>query len=173
MKLKLILLGFVALAACGVVAWLICRPTPEIRFVAFQEGTNGRMASFQIINESGSPFATFGYGPDSPYFSYRVSTPAGWKKPRVGWVGWCGTGAGFHTLAPHSVTEIQVPVPHDSPAAPFAVGIHFQRGTAEELVSHSRSPRSRVDEFFDWLRLRINPDYKGKEPTWSSVAQLP
>ena len=166
-KLKLILLGFVALAACGVAAWLICRPTPEIRFAGFQEGTNGRMALFQIVNESGSPFATFGYGPDSPFYSCRVSTPAGWKLHQLGW---CGTGAGPHTLAPHSVTEIQVPVPYDSPAAPFAVGIHFERGTAADLASRSHS---RLDEFFEWLRRRINPDYKEEEPTWSSVAQLP
>ena len=166
-KLKHILLGFVALAACGVVAWFICRPTPEIRFAGFQEGTNGRMALFQIVNESSSPFVTFGYGAESPFYSYRVSTPAGWKKHQLGW---CGTGAGPHTLAPHSVTKIQVPAPHDSPAAPFAVGIHFERGTAADLASRSHS---RLDEFFDWLRLRINPDYQGREPTWSSVAQLP
>lgn len=167
MKLKLILLGFVALTAFGVVAWLIGRPTPQIRFAGFQEGSNRRVALFQIVNESGSPFVTFGYGPHSPFYSCRVSTPTGWKKHQLGW---CGTGAGPHTLAPHSVTEIQVPVPYDSPAAPFAVGIHFERGTAAGLASRSHS---RLDEFFDWLHRRINPDYKEREPTWSSVAQSP
>ena len=168
MKLKPFLVWFVVLAVCGVVAWLACRPTPVIRFVAFQESKNGRLASFQIVNDSDSPFTVYGHGPDSPRYSYRISTHTGWQRKGLG--EWCGTGMGLHTLAPHSVTEMQAFVPQDSPAAPFAVGIHFYRGTAEEVGSH---PPSRFVEVLQELYARINPSAAKPEPTWSTVVQSP
>ena len=168
MKRKPFILLLVGLSACGALAWLIYSPTPAIRFLEFRDGQYGRVAVFRIVNDSDDPYTYVGYGPSSPLYSYRVPTASGWQSSSLGW---CGTGAGAHTISPHTTTDFQVSLSPSSPlATPFAVGIHFQNGTAAEIQSRYRS-RSRISEFFYWLRCRINPKYQGPQPTWSTVAE--
>ena len=177
MKRNPIILLLVGLFACAAIAWLAYSPSPAIRFIEFRDGlyypddqrppdqpatpVGGRMAVFRITNDSRAPYSFFGYGPSSPFYLYRVPTDSGWApmSPRK----W-GDVPG--TIPPHATLDIEV----RAEEPPFAIGIRFERGTAEQLQSSSYS-RSRTTRFFYRLRSRIDPNYLGPEPTWSTVVQ--
>lgn len=162
MKPRPIILTFLGLSAIGAIAWLSHSPAPGIRFVEFRNIQGSREAVFHVVNESAAPFSFLGYDSSSPLYHYRISTGSGWE-PRFN----CGFGVGAHTIAPHRTMEIQVPVPPDSPSA-FAVGIHFEQGAAEQFKPRERGS---ILGFFYALRYRVDPNYEGPEPTWSTVAQ--
>ena len=171
MKRKPIILLLVGLFACGAIAWLGYSSSPAIRFIEFRDGQYlgeypgttkmGRVAVFRITNDSCAPYSFLGYGPSSPFYLYRVPTASGWTSisPRK----WGGEA---DTIPPHATLDIQVP----SGEPPFAIGIHFERGTAEQLQSRDRSS-SDISTFFYRLCRRIYPNYRGPEPTWSTVVQ--
>lgn len=140
---------------------------PEISFIEFRDHTHGRMAVFQITNESDSTFCYSGYGSSFPLYYYRVSTPSGWNPQRLGW---CGTGANLHEIAPHSMTEFEVQPHPECPEAPFSVGLHFKKGTALEVQTSYSSP-SYIAVFIEWFRQRMPLKKNSPEPTWSTVAQ--
>lgn len=170
MKPKFILLSLIGTLLVGSLLWLVLRSSPSIHFVRFHEEKYGRLATFRIANDTDDSFSYYGYGLSGPFYSYRIAEPSGWKTSSLGW---CGTGAGLHTLAPHSATEIEVRIPsYDEPELPlpFAVGIHFERGTAAEL--YARPQRSNFfSQLISLLREKINPSSHGRpDPTWSDVA---
>ncbi len=156
----------------------------------------GRVAVFRITNDSRSPYSFFGYAPSWPFYLSRSPDPS----DKSGWVTtsprkWGGVA---DTIEPHSTidihvhlnaSDVQMPgdlapsdyaerlaradleaqVPLES-QRPFAIGIHFERGTAEQLQSRDSSP-STISRFIYRLRCRIDPKYFGPEPTWSTLAQ--
>ncbi|WP_395742012.1 hypothetical protein [Prosthecobacter sp.] len=162
------LLGMILAAALVAHFW---RPGPSIRFVGFHEGKNGRVAAFQITNDTDEPYSFYGYGRSSPYCSYKVATASGWQIQGQGW--WL-TSSEWYTLEPHSVTEVQVST-HDAPSTPFAVGVPFERGTAAQ-VSARRPRRSFIAELLLYLRAKTDPlasltwePGPSTDPTWSDV----
>ncbi|MCX6850860.1 MAG: hypothetical protein NTY98_18255 [Verrucomicrobia bacterium] len=169
MKPRLIILALIVILLGGTLVWFAWQRGPSIRFVGFHEGKHGRLASFQIVNDTDTSFSFYGEGLSAPHYSYKIQEPAGWKYRSLGW---CGTGPGWQTLAPHSVTEIETRVPsYDVPSAPFAVGIYFERGTAAQL--YARGTRSNViSSLITVLRAKIDPASHGDpDPTWSDLAQ--
>ena len=171
MKRKPTILLLVGLFACGLIAWLGYAPSPTIHFIEFRDGQYSipgeifkadRAAVFRITNDSRVPYSFIGYGPSLPFYIYRIpdhSHDSGWVSisPRK-------YGGVADTIAPHATFDIEVP--DEKP--PFAIGIHFERGTAEQLQSRNSSPSS-ISRFIYLLRCRIDPDYLGPEPTWSTV----
>ncbi|WP_395738190.1 hypothetical protein [Prosthecobacter sp.] len=170
MKPKFILLSLIGTLLVGSMLWLVLRSGPSIHFVGFHEGEYGRLATFRIANDTDDSFSYYGEGLSAPHYSYRIAEPSGWKTHSLGW---CGTGAGLHTLAPHSATEIQVSIPHynaPEPPLPFAVGIYFERGTAAQLYARPRRS-SLFIQLISLLREKINSSSHGDpDPTWSDVA---
>lgn len=156
------ILWLVGVLALGWVALRWYPPSPSIRFVGFRESAQGQAAVFQIVNDSRDSFSYYGEGPSLPFYSLRLPKGAGWTTVNLGW---CGTGAGWHAIAPRSTIDFQVN-PAEVPAAPFAVGILFERGTAAEVQTSAREPG-----ILEWVRHQIIPGYGGPEPTWSTVAQ--
>lgn len=163
MKPKLILFSLVGLLVAGVLFWFFWRPGPSIRFVAFREGKQGRIASFEIINDTGAPYSCHGLG-RAPYCHHKIATPSGWQThgPR-----WFLTPSDTITLEPRSSLEIEVA---DVPASPFAVGVYFERGTAAEV-----NARRHGSKFFSgllWeldfsLQRKIHPKSLDLNGTWS------
>ena len=157
----------------------------------------GRGAVFRITNDSRHPYSFFANAPSWPFGIFKSADPS----DKSGWSTWAPRrwGRVADTIAPHSTADVLVHVnasdvqmkgdftPADFAAQlaradlavlvplesqqPFALGIHFERGTAAELESRNGS-RSSVSWFFYRLRLRIDPDYR-TEPTWSTVASAP
>ena len=171
MKRKPIILLLVGLFACGLIAWLGYAPSPTIRFIEFRDGQYrilgetwkaDRAAVFRITNDSRFPYSFRSYGSSLPFYIYRIpdrSDESGWLPlwPRR-------FGDVADTIAPHATLDIEVPA--EKP--PFAIGINFERGTAEQLQSRNRSP-SALSKF--WFRCLGTPEYYGgPEPTWSTVA---
>ena len=155
----------------------------------------GRVAVFRITNNSRNSYSFLGYGPSWPFYTYRYPDPSdesGWTEmsPRK----W---GCVAETIAPHSTIDVSVhlhaadvqrPIDIDpSDVAefiaradlaaqvpielqpPFAIGIHFERCTAAELMS-GNIPKNWFSEFLSWLNSRIDRNYQGPEPTWSTLA---
>lgn len=169
MKPRLIIPALIVILLGGTLVGFVWQPRPSIRFVGFHEENHGRLAGFQIVNDSDTSYSFFGYGLSAPFYGYKIQEPAGWKYRGLGW---CGTGAGLHTIAPHSVTEIETRLPgYDVPSAPFAVGIHFERGTAAQL--YARGSRSSIlYSLIMFLRAKIAPASSGDpDPTWSDLVQ--
>ncbi|WP_395742018.1 hypothetical protein [Prosthecobacter sp.] len=166
MQPRLILLSLVGLLLVGVF-W---RPGPSIRFVAFKGENQGRVAVFKMVNDSGAPYSIFSEGLKFPHYCCKIYEPAGWRAHAMGW---CGTGSGWHTLAPHSVTEFEVSVRdvQEASAAPFVIGIYFERGSATQLTDRTHSGVSR---FFSGLISLLREKITGSadpDPTWSDVVQ--
>jgi hypothetical protein len=170
MKPRLIIFSLIGMLLVGTFLWLALRPGPTIRFVEFHDGKYGRLATFQIANDTDDSYSYYGEGLSGPHYSYKTEEPSGWKTHHLGW---CGTGAGWQTLAPHSLAEIEVPLPGyiaPAPPGPFAVGIYFERGTAARLYSRGRSSNF-ISTLIMLVREKINPAFGGNpEPTWSDVA---
>ena len=165
MKHKLILLPLIGLLLVGGILLCLWRPGPTIRFVGFHEGKLGRLASFRVVNDTDEAYSYFGGEPSAPAFSYKIDGPSVVDIPHTTW---CLTGLHWHTLAPHSVMEIEVSVPQ--PESPFAVGARFERGTAEELGA--RGPRlSFMSELILYLRKKILPGSASPDLTWSDTAR--
>jgi hypothetical protein len=175
MKRKSILLLLVGLCACGLIAWLSYAPSPTIRFVEFRDGLYpipsertevSRAAVFRITNDSRVPYSFLGYGPSSPFYYYRVpdsSDESGWLalSPRR-------HGRVADTIAPHATLDLEVPV---RGKGPFAIGIQFERCTAEQLQARDSSSPSALSRFIRRLRyFRVPEYYSGPEPTWSTIA---
>ena len=180
MKLKPAILLLVGFFVCGWIAWLCYAPSPTTRFIEFRDGEYYpdvhcepgqrvtpeacRMAVFRITNNSHAPYSYFGNGPSLPFYIYRYPDPShdsGWLtiSPRK-------YGGVADTIAPRSFLEIVVPEAN----TPFAIGINFERGTAEQL-QQNRDSRSGISKFIRWLRcLNVPNYYGGPEPTWSTVA---
>ena len=173
MKRGPIILLLVGLFVCGCIAWLGYAPSPTIRFIEYRNGQYkipgetwraNRAAVFRITNDSRFPYSYFGYGPSLPFYIYRHPDPShdsGWLtiSPRK-------YGGVADTIAPRSFLEIVVPEAN----TPFAIGINFERGTAEQL-QQNRDSRSGISKFIRWLRcLNVPNYYGGPEPTWSTVA---
>ncbi|WP_395753174.1 hypothetical protein [Prosthecobacter sp.] len=171
MKPKLILLSLIGALLVGSMAWLALRSGPSIHFVRFHEEKYGRLATFRIANDTDESFSCYGYGLSTPFYSYRIAEPSGWKTYSLGW---CGTGAGLHTLAPHSAAEIEVRLPsynEPEPPLPFAVGIYFERGTAAQLYARPLRRPNFFSQLISLLREKINPSSHGRpDPTWSDLA---
>jgi len=165
MTRRFLIVALVSLAVGAATLWLFYAPVPEIRFIEFRYGQHGRVAVFRISNDSGSTYSYAGYSPVSPRYSLRIPTASGWQPHSHG--SDCSTSLTAQTISPHSAMEIEIA---NAPSSPFSLGIHFERGEFEQLRS-IYWPRSRISEFFDWVHYRINPKYKGPEPTWSTVAQ--
>lgn len=166
MKRWLSVLISLALFSGGLLFWFDYAPPPTIEFIEFRTGQYripgetskaDRAAVFRITNRSSVPFSFLAYAPSQPFYDYKLPSPSGWytQAPRK-------SGPVGDTIAPHSTLDIEVPALSPS----FAIGIHFECGTAEQL--QSGNARRGV---FHTLRRRIQPDYTGPEPTWSSVAE--
>ncbi len=151
----------------------------------------GRVAVFRITNDSRHPYSFFANAPSWPYLIAKSADPS----DKSGWSPWAGRrwGRVADTIAPNSTADVFIHVnasdvqmkgdftPADFAAQlarndlavlvplesqqPFALGIHFERGTAAELELRDGS-RSSISWFFYRLRVRIDPDYR-TEPTWS------
>ena len=149
-------------------AWFAAKPSPppSIHFVEFRESKYGRVAIFRVRNDSNSSFSYYGYSPTTPFYKYRFQTTQGWREIESSW---CGTGADLHEILPHSSIEIQTFC--EARTSPFAIGIHFERGTPKHIASRSGSP---VSDSIKWIRGRLNlpplPPSPEPEPIWSSTA---
>ena len=154
----------------------------------------GRVAVFRITNDSRHPYSFFANAPSWPFGILKSADPS----DTFDWRTWGARrwGRVADTIAPHSTADVFIHVnasdvqmkgdltPEDHAALlarndlavlvplesqqSFALGIHFERGTAAELEARDTS-RSSISWFFYRLRVRIDPDYK-TEPTWSTVA---
>lgn len=154
----------------------------------------GWVAVFRITNDSRHPYSFFANAPSWPFGIFKSADPSdksGWSTSATRrW------GHVADTIAPHSSADVFIHVnasdvqmkgdftPADRAAMlaradlavlvplesqqQFALGIHFERGTAAELELRDGS-RSSISWFFYRLRVRIDPDYR-TEPTWSTVA---
>lgn len=169
MKRKPTILLLVGLFVCGMVAWYSYAPSPTIRFMEYRDGefkipgepwTADRAAIFRITNDSSAPYSYFGYGPSLPFYVYRYSDPS----DESGWLALSPRKYGevADTIAPHSTLDIAVPALSEEQ---FAIGIHFERGTAGQL--EWRSALSRFLRRQGFFRTSEN----GPEPTWSNAAQ--
>lgn len=154
----------------------------------------GRVAVFRITNDSRHPYSFFANAPSWPFGIFKSAVPS----DKSGGSTWAGRRWGHvaDTIAPHSSADVFIHVnasdvqmkgdltPADRAAQlaradlallvplesqqPFALGIHFERGTAAKLEARNGS-RSSISWFFYRLRVRIDPGYR-PEPTWSTVA---
>lgn len=166
MNRKPIVYCCVAIFAAGAVAWFNHTPSPTIRFVGLQDRRGGRVAVFRTANKTDSPFSYYGYGQSAPWHNERVKTAKGWE---VSGGGYCGTGADYHTLWPHTSMQFEVNYFNDEErAGPFAVGIDFEQGTPAQV--RLRGGRH-MPVFFYWLRNRFFPNLEEPkwEPTWSDT----
>ena len=67
-------------------------------------------ATVRFINPSNQTCTFYGYSLKSPFYSKQMKTEAGWKTEQLGW---CGTGAGNHTIGPGQSTAFEFYVPKD------------------------------------------------------------
>ena len=161
-------------AGIGALAWRNHSSTPTIEFVEFRGTGTDRIAVFRIVNESTASFACCGALRSRPFYCYRVPVASGWEYGHFGW----GLSPDAQTILPGTTAEIQVWTPSGSLEPPFALGINFERGTADKFASRRYDSYSRAELFVSyWLsliqsvRYRINPNYRGPEPTWSTLAK--
>ncbi|WP_395742015.1 hypothetical protein [Prosthecobacter sp.] len=166
MKSRLILFSLFGLLLVGALLLFLWRPGPSIRFVGFQEGQHGKLASFQIANDRDDPYSFLGDGPFSPVCSYKTQGPSGWKDLYLGEI---RPNTAWFTVAPHAVTEFEVAVSPEAPSALFKVGVYLERGSAEQLMTPAYS--NFISDLLTYLREKIQPGSGDLKPTWSEVAQ--
>ncbi|WP_395742013.1 hypothetical protein [Prosthecobacter sp.] len=165
-KTRWIILGsLIGLLLVGALLLFLWRPGPSIRFVGFMEAKHGKMATFRVANDTDEPYSYFGGDPSAPAFSYKIDGPS---PVDIQHATWCLTGLQWHTLAPHSVMEIQVSVPR--PESPFAVGVRFERGTAADLKALRVKPTF-MSMLILHLQKKILPGSAHPEFTWSNTAR--
>jgi hypothetical protein len=144
-------------------AWFRWGREPGVEFAGYRTiPAAGRVAVFRMVNPSAVAFNYIGHSDTFPAYRCRTPAPDGWRENLVGW---CGVGMSRHTLEPRAVREFQVPVGRYTPGQQFSVGVQFQRGRAEEMEAAVQPPRSRVAEFYEWLRARLRP----ADAAWSAA----
>lgn len=157
-KHRLLLVLLLTTALAGLFLWLLRgAASPSLSFVGHRADSLGRpLVVFRATNPTGQSYSYFG-GSASPLPAYRVPAVTGWRvmDPEL-----CGVGCTWHELAAHTSIEFEVPTLDDS--TPFALGVHFVRGTPSAVTRRSQSPGpfANVRQFFQkWL-----PE---PQPTWS------
>lgn len=165
MNRKLILCCLIGISLISGTIWWNAAQSPTLQFVEFRKTEYGRRAVFRIVNDSHTSFSFYGEA-GIPFYRWRLPTTKGWK---VDTLGWCGTGAYFHDVLPHSSMEIITEMPAEKPGTSYALGVHFEQETAKEAQERMYS---RLTRFFQTVRYILHLPTE-PEPEWSALVEVP
>jgi hypothetical protein len=162
-KRTLLIAAIVTLLAAGIL-WSSHDPAPSITFVGLRDTKYGPVAAFRIDNRTRAPLSLYGYDGSSPFYTFRVPSGTGWQVQRQGW---CGTGAGRHSIPPRSSVEFTTHLPPNYPG-PFAVGVHLERTTPNAPKTDSETRLTRLKRWVLSVTGLSRPD---ADYTWSDVVR--
>ena len=119
---------------------------------------------FEITNSSDSKYAYYSYGPEAPLFNVVLVRDAT-GNVAINDISWCGTGAYYHVMEPHTSQRFTITkgfISSDRKLA--AVGISFSRGGPPKRSSHWQTLRYSVCRL-----LRLPNAFYRPEVTWSPM----
>ncbi len=98
-----------------------------VEFDRIVEGDGRKLARFRFVNRADKPARFSGYSDDYPRVIIERTSSTGWERDHPNW---CGTGAGWHSLAPgQSITINAVSIAEDKRAV--RVGVIAADGQAD------------------------------------------